>query len=119
MTIKATTTGFNPGYSDDAPERADIDAMSGPALLEFGATWCGYCLAARGNIEKAMADHPALPHIKIYDGKGRPLGRSYRIKLWPTLVLLNNGEEVERLVRPGSVQEIAAALTRLTTARSR
>ncbi len=108
--LKATQLGFNPGYDDDAPERADIDAMTGTALLEFGATWCGYCLAARNNIRQAMADYPALPHIKVYDGKGRPLGRSYQVKLWPTLILLRDGVEVDRLVRPASAAVIQALL---------
>jgi len=36
----------------------------------------------------------------VEDGPGRPLGRSYRVKLWPTLVFLQDGREVSRLVRP-------------------
>jgi len=113
--LKATRTGFNPGYDDDAPARADIDAMTGSALLEFGATWCGYCLATRNSIRDAMAEHPTLPHIKVYDGKGRPLGRSYGVKLWPTLILLQNGQEVARLVRPANTQDIRQALARLVS----
>lgn len=108
--LKASQIGFNPSYDDDAPSRADIESLHGPALLEFGATWCGYCLAARGNIKTAMADHPQLLHIKVYDGKGRPLGRSYAVKLWPTLILLEDGLEIRRLVRPASAQAIEAFL---------
>ncbi len=49
-----------------------------------------------------------MRHIKVEDGKGRPLGRSFKVKLWPTLVYLENGMEVGRVVRPNNVAEIEA-----------
>lgn len=101
-------------YSSDEPARADVDAMSGATVLEFGANWCGICQAAQRNIGDALAAHGApLRHLKIEDGRGRPLGRSFGIKLWPTLVLLQDGREVARVVRPGSTQAIADALAKL------
>lgn len=101
-------------YSSDEPARADVDAMSGATVLEFGANWCGICHAAQRNIGDALAAHGApLRHLKIEDGRGRPLGRSFGIKLWPTLVLLQDGREVARVVRPGSTQAIADALAKL------
>lgn len=101
---------MNPVYAAVEPSRAEIDALAGPALLEFGAPWCGYCRAAQPLVAAAMAGHPALLHLKIEDGKGRRLGRSFRVKLWPTLVFLNNGQEIARLVRPADAAAIAAAL---------
>jgi thioredoxin 1 len=59
-----------------------------------------------------MDSHPSVRHIKIEDGPGRRLGRSFRIKLWPTLIFLNNGNEVARLVRPDNAAEISGALAR-------
>ena len=101
-------------YSSDEPARADVDAMSGATVLEFGANWCGICQAAQRNIGDALAAHAApLRHLKIEDGRGRPLGRSFGIKLWPTLVLLQDGREVARVVRPGSTQAVTDALAQL------
>lgn len=100
-------------YSAQAPSRDDIDSRSGPALLEFGADWCGHCQAAQPAIAAAMTAHSDLAHLKIEDGPGRRLGRSYRVKLWPTLIFLCDGQEVERLVRPSAEAEVAAALRRL------
>jgi thioredoxin 1 len=51
-----------------------------------------------------------VPLRKVEDGKGRKLGRSYRVTLWPTLIFLNDGVEVARLVRPTDVDDIAHAL---------
>ena len=92
------------------PSQADIAEMQGTVLLEFGTAWCGYCKAAQFLIIDALARHPEIRHIKIEDGKGRRLGRFYRVKLWPTLVLLKGGTEVGRVVRPEDADEVSALL---------
>lgn len=90
------------------PTRQEIDASTQPIVLEFGASWCGYCQAAQADIAAAMNKHPGVRHTKVEDGKGKPLGRSFKVKLWPTLIYLENGVEVGRAVRPNSVAEIEA-----------
>lgn len=92
------------------PSRAEVDAWPGAAVLEFGTGWCGYCRAAQPAIREALAVVPGLRHVKVEDGPGRPLGRSYRVKLWPTLVVLRDGVEVARVVRPNGPGEIVEAL---------
>ena len=97
-------------YATSQPERSAIDATPGLVALDFGANWCGYCRAAEPLIEQALADHPAAQHIKVEDGPGRPLGRSFRIKLWPTVVVLKDGQEVARGVRPVDADAVRQAL---------
>jgi len=108
--------GNNTGCADIEPSRAEIDALEEPAVIEFGAPWCGYCLAARPLIAAALASHPQLRHIRIDDGPGRPLGRSFGVKLWPTLIFLSQGREVERLVRPTDASAIERALAQINRA---
>ena len=97
-------------YLSDAPPRAEIDALQGPTLLEFGTGWCGYCQRAQPALAQAFARYPELRHIKVEDGSGRPLGRSFRVRLWPTLVFLRDGQEVSRLVRPADAGPILEAM---------
>lgn len=97
-------------YSVTQPERSAIDAMEGVVALEFGADWCGHCQGAAPLIASALASHPDVRHIKVEDGSGRKLGRGFRVKLWPTLVVLRNGQELARVVRPGDVDEVRTAL---------
>ena len=103
-------------YLDKEPRRSEIDALAGPTLLEFGSPWCGFCLRAQPLIDEAFASHPGIRHIKIADGSGRRLGRSFRVKLWPTLVFLKQGKEVARLVRPADVEPIRKALADIDAA---
>lgn len=100
-------------YDSDQPAQADIDGLSGPAVLEFGTQWCGYCQGAQRAIEEAMSEYPDVRHIKVEDGKGRPLGRAYKVKLWPTLVFLKDGVEQARAVRPARADEVSQGLDRI------
>jgi len=90
------------------PTRQEIDASTEPTVIEFGATWCGYCQAAQADISAVMSKHADVRHLKVEDGKGRPLGRSFKVKLWPTLVYVKEGVEVGRVVRPNNTGEIEA-----------
>jgi thioredoxin 1 len=104
---------FNPNYAAVEPVRADVDALPGATVLEFGAPWCGFCTAATPDIAQALDAVPEVRHLRVEDGKGRSLGRSFKVKLWPTLVLLQDGQEVARLVRPQGVEPIRQALRQL------
>ena len=104
---------MNTAYAESEPKRAEVDALAGATLLEFGSPWCGYCRRAQPLIAEALAAHPEVRHLKIADASGKRLGRSFGVKLWPTLVFLKDGKELDRLVRPGEARSIAGALARI------
>lgn len=98
------------GYAVSALSRGDVDALPGPVVLDFGTSWCGVCRRSAPLVEQALAAHPGVRHLRIEDGPGRRLGRSFRVKLWPTLIFLRDGREVDRLVRPHEAEPIRRAL---------
>lgn len=102
-----------PSYQTPGPTREEIDATTGSVLLNFGTDWCGHCQAATPIIADALAERPGIEHIKVEDGPGRPLGRSFRVKLWPTLIALKDGVERARVVRPESAEIVRDALAKL------
>ena len=95
------------------PTREQVDQLAGTTVLEFGAAWCGHCMRARPLVDEALATHPAVRHIQVEDGRGKPLGRSFGVKLWPTFVFLRDGVEVARVVRPRTEGEVRTGFDKL------
>ena len=106
---------FSTHYQEVEPSRESIDRSEGLLLLEFGADWCGHCLATEPILQELLAQRDEIRHLRIADGRGKPLGRSFRVKLWPTLILLRDGHLVNELVRP-SDSEIRRMLSELPEA---
>jgi thioredoxin 1 len=113
-----TTMSLAYARSAKAPTREQIDHLSGLTLLEFGTDWCGFCRALAPQVAALLSRYPDVRHIKVEDGPGRPLGRSFRVKLWPNLVFLRDGQVVRQLARPNaaSLREAFEALTQVTGA---
>lgn len=103
---------YEADYRLDEPTPEDAGRWPGDTVLEFGAPWCGHCIAVQPALRALLDGAAGVRHVKVEDGRGRALGRSFRVKLWPTLVLLRDGEEVMRLVRPthADLAQLAGAL---------
>ena len=103
-------------YLPNEPSRAEVDASSGALLLEFGSNGCGRCRRAQPFIDAALDGRAALAHVKVQDGPGKPLGRSFRVKLWPTFIFLRDGKELARVVRPTDAAALIDGLARIDPA---
>ena len=108
------STGFNREYSENPPDYDQIKSLKGMTLVEFGAPWCGHCQSAEPWVEQALAVCETIRHIKVFDGKGKYLGRQFKVKRWPTLIVLQNGSEIARCIRPQSSQDIVDLLHQST-----
>lgn len=111
--MKTNDISSNSEYTEETLTFEQVGELSSDTLLDFGAPWCGHCQAASSPIKEAVAEHSELRHIKIYDGKGKRLGRAFKVKLWPTLILLHDGKEVDRLVRPLSADEVRQLISKI------
>lgn len=97
-------------YLADGLSVTEIAQLRGPAVIDFGTNWCEHCQEAQPIVSTVLGRHPHIQHLKFEDGKGRPQGRAFKVKLWPTLIFLRDGAEVARVVRPRDSNEIEQAL---------
>lgn len=102
--------------TEDQPvTRQSLAAMSGAVVIEFGASWCSICRGFAPQMQQALAQYPGVRHVKVEDGKGRPLGRFFGVTLWPTFLFQRDGQVSQQLVRP-SRQDVERALARIAQA---
>lgn len=111
--MKTIDIASDSDYLEEALTFEQIGELSGDTLVEFGAPWCGHCQAVSSVIKEVVTEYSGLRHIKIYDGKGKRLGRAFKVKLWPTLILLHDGNEVARLVRPLSSDDVRQLISKI------
>lgn len=104
------TTPYIP--ADAAPTRDEVNGIAGPVLVEFGTDWCGHCRALAPEVSRNLTAHPQVRHVKVEDGPGRPLGRSFQVRLWPNLVFMKDGVVLRQLARPShqALREAFAAI---------
>lgn len=95
------------------PTRQEVDQWPGPVLLEFGSNTCGHCQSLRPLLEDILREFPKVRHVRVEDGPGQPLGRSFEVKTWPNLVFLRDGQTISQLARPspGQIREALGAIT--------
>ncbi len=121
-----------PPYATEHPTRTAVEEMRGSVVMEFGVDWCPHCQRAAGPVVEALraagavsadglsttgGDKAVVPatlqYLRLEDERARPLGRSFKVKLWPTLLFLHDGVEVARVVRPTTAAEVAVGLGQL------
>ncbi len=104
---------FEADFKVEEPTCSEVDAYQGLVIIEFGAEWCPHCQTLAPLLRRFIADRDNIRHIKIADGKGKRLGLTFRVKLWPSLIFLRDGQLVQQIARP-SEAELQSALQRLS-----
>lgn len=69
-----------------------------PVLIDFYATWCGPCKILSPIVEEAAKEKENIKFVKIDIDKTEDIAMQYQVMSIPTLVLIQNGEEKDRVV---------------------
>ncbi|WVH10068.1 MAG: hypothetical protein EoVTN8_1608 [Fluviibacter phosphoraccumulans EoVTN8] len=96
------------------PTHDEVDAMRGPVVLEFDINECPHCQAVQPLVADALKRYPGMQHLRIKDGKGRRLGRTFAVKLWPALIFMQDGNEAARVIRATTQAEVDAGFNKLS-----
>lgn len=79
-------------------------------LLDFFATWCGPCRMVGPIIDQIAEENADIKVGKIDVDQDGDLAAQFQIFSIPTLIVMKNGEPVEKAVGARSKEEILAML---------
>ncbi len=69
-----------------------------PVIIDFYATWCGPCKRLSPIIEEVARENENVKFVKIDIDNIKDITLEYQVKSIPTLLLIQNGEEKDRIV---------------------
>lgn len=90
-----------------------IETSAKPVFLDFWADWCGPCKMLGPTFDRLAEKYgDQITFAKINVDEMPDIANKFAIRSIPTLVLLQGGNVVEKLVGLRSEQELAQVLSR-------
>jgi len=78
--------------------RAEVLEADMPVLVDYWATWCGYCSRLAPVIEELAADMgDQVKFVKVDVDHNRSLAQDQSVQGLPTMILFKDGEAVEKI----------------------
>ena len=81
-----------------------------PVLVDFGASWCGPCRELGPVVDALGEELTDVKVVKINVDEERELAKKYKVFSIPTLVVIKDGQAVNKSVGVKSREEILAML---------
>lgn len=89
-----------------------LNINQGNVALKFSATWCVWCKRLAPLLTNIESEYPNIEFIEVDIDKYESMFDQYHLEVVPTLVLLKDGEVLDKLVNPQSIDIIEKGLRR-------
>lgn len=89
---------------------AEVLNSDKPVLLDFFATWCGPCQMVGPILEEIAEERTDIKVAKVDIDEQMALARKFRVMSVPTLVVIKDGEIVNRALGARPKSDILALL---------
>ena len=98
----------------DASWRTEVEASPIPVLADFWAPWCPPCRAVAPSLERlAAARGGRLKVVKVNVDQNPELASRYAVRSIPTMVVLRDAREIDRMVGALPEQELERRTARI------
>lgn len=76
---------------------SDFKVSSGIVAVKFWATWCGPCKRMNPIVDKMESEFEFVKFLSIDVDQVPSIAQRYKIRALPTLIILKNGKEINRI----------------------
>lgn len=116
---RAPLTGSaRPMVATDASFAADVEGSPLPVLLDFWAPWCGPCHMLAPTIDQLAAELGGRVRVmKLNVDENPATAARFNARSIPTLLVLDRGREIDRMVGVRAKADIARRLDELLSTR--
>ena len=97
---KTTDSAMEEGVIELTDETFDqvVQGTDKKVLVDFYATWCGPCKMLSPILDEVASETPDVIFARVDVDVCEELANRYRIQAMPTLVVIQNGKEINRSV---------------------
>ena len=90
--------------------RSDVLESESKVLLDFWAPWCGPCRMVSPVLDAIAAERPDIRVCKVNVDEEMELARQYKIFSIPTLIVMEGGNQVHKMVGAKTREQILSVL---------